>query len=134
MSDTPGGVVPDTQEFPPSRDCSEVAGAPLRGSGPTARHFEVPTHRIISTAPEPLGRLTGDHVFPPSVVLTAIPLAVGFVCVSGFGPTATHVVEDSHVTERKELEINVVEESSMDDLGLEVGRALADSEGSLGDR
>ena len=31
-------------------------------------------------------------------------------------------------------EINVVEESSMDDLGLEVGRALADSEGSLGDR
>ena len=31
-------------------------------------------------------------------------------------------------------DVNIVEESSMDDLGLEVGRALADSEGSLGDR
>ena len=30
--------------------------------------------------------------------------------------------------------INVVEETSMDDLGLEVGRALEDSAGSLGDR
>jgi large subunit ribosomal protein L9 len=31
-------------------------------------------------------------------------------------------------------EINVVEENSMDDLGLEIGAALAESEGSLGDR
>ena len=31
-------------------------------------------------------------------------------------------------------DINVVEESSMDDLGLEVGRALEDGQGSLGDR
>ncbi|MEJ0093902.1 MAG: 50S ribosomal protein L9 [Methylocella sp.] len=31
-------------------------------------------------------------------------------------------------------EINVVEETTMDDLGLEVGAALADSGGSLGDR
>jgi large subunit ribosomal protein L9 len=31
-------------------------------------------------------------------------------------------------------EINVVEETSMDDLGLEVGAALAAAEGSLGDR
>ena len=31
-------------------------------------------------------------------------------------------------------EINVREETSLDDLGLEVGAALADSEGSLGDR
>lgn len=31
-------------------------------------------------------------------------------------------------------EINVVEETSMDDLGLEIGAALADAGGSLGDR
>ena len=31
-------------------------------------------------------------------------------------------------------EINKVEETSMDDLGLEVGKALAESDGSLGDR
>ena len=31
-------------------------------------------------------------------------------------------------------EINVVEENTMDDLGLEVGAALADGDGSLGDR
>ena len=31
-------------------------------------------------------------------------------------------------------EVNIVEESSMDDLGLEIGAALADSDGSLGDR
>ena len=31
-------------------------------------------------------------------------------------------------------EINVVEENSMDDLGLEIGAALAESDGSLGDR
>ena len=31
-------------------------------------------------------------------------------------------------------EINVREETSLDDLGLEVGAALAESEGSLGDR
>ena len=31
-------------------------------------------------------------------------------------------------------EVNVVEENSMDDLGLEIGAALADSDGSLGDR
>jgi large subunit ribosomal protein L9 len=31
-------------------------------------------------------------------------------------------------------EINVVEETTMDDLGLEVGAALADAGGSLGDR
>jgi len=31
-------------------------------------------------------------------------------------------------------EMNVVEETSMDDLGLEIGKALADSNGSLGDR
>jgi large subunit ribosomal protein L9 len=29
--------------------------------------------------------------------------------------------------------LNVVEEASMDDLGLEVGAALADAEGSLGE-
>ena len=31
-------------------------------------------------------------------------------------------------------EVNVVEENSMDDLGLEIGAALAESDGSLGDR
>ena len=31
-------------------------------------------------------------------------------------------------------EVNVVEENTMDDLGLEVGAALADGDGSLGDR
>jgi large subunit ribosomal protein L9 len=30
--------------------------------------------------------------------------------------------------------INIVEETTMDDLGLEVGAALADANGSLGDR
>jgi large subunit ribosomal protein L9 len=31
-------------------------------------------------------------------------------------------------------EINVIEEATLDDLGLEVGAALADAGGSLGDR
>ncbi len=51
-------------------------------------------------------------------------------------PVTVNVARSPEEAERQARgeAINVVEETSMDDLGLEVGRALADSEGSLGDR
>ena len=51
-------------------------------------------------------------------------------------PVTINVARSTEEAERQARgeEINVVEESSMDDLGLEVGRALEDSAGSLGDR
>ena len=51
-------------------------------------------------------------------------------------PVTINVARSSAEAERqaKGEAMNVVEETSMSDLGLEVGAALADAEGSLGDR
>ena len=84
----------------------------------------------------------GFKVTRNEVVLTTPIKAIGLVTV----PVQLHPEVESKVTinvarSNEEAErqargeaINVVEETSMDDLGLEVGKALAEADGSLGDR
>ena len=84
----------------------------------------------------------GFSVSRDQVVLSSPIKAIGLHAV----PVQLHPEVDAKVTinvarspeeaerQAKGEEINVREETSLDDLGLEVGAALAESEGSLGDR
>jgi len=87
----------------------------------TAAGFSVHRNQVVMTAPI---KTLGLHTLPiqlhPEIEV----------------PVVVNVARSPEEAERQARgeEINVIEESTMDDLGLEVGRALADGEGSFGDR
>ncbi len=87
----------------------------------TAGGFTVNRNQVVLAAPI---KTIGLHEAPiqlhPEVVATV----------------SVNVARSAAEAERQAVgeEINVVEETTMDDLGLEVGAALADAGGSLGDR
>ncbi|MBV9704409.1 MAG: 50S ribosomal protein L9 [Methylobacteriaceae bacterium] len=68
-----------------------------------------------------------------SIGLHAVPIQLHPEVIANVTVNVARSPEEAERQARGE-EINVKEETSMDDLGLEVGAALADNEGSLGER
>ncbi|MCX8254731.1 50S ribosomal protein L9 [Beijerinckiaceae bacterium RH AL1] len=87
----------------------------------TAAGFSVHRNQVVMTTPI---KVLGLHTLP---IQLHPEIAVD---------VTVNVARSTEEAERQARgeEINVVEESSMDDLGLEVGRALEDGNGSFGDR
>ena len=97
----------------------------IRQAGETGQLYGSVSTRDIAEAATAGGYSVGRN----QVVLTSPIKAIGLHEV----PVHLHAEVEAE-RQAKGEEINVVEETSMDDLGLEIGAALADAGGSLGDR
>ena len=110
----------------------------IRQAGETGQLYGSVSTRDIAEAATAGGYSVGRN----QVVLTSPIKAIGLHEVPVHlhaeveAKVIVNVARSAEEAERqaKGEEINVVEETSMDDLGLEIGAALADAGGSLGDR
>ncbi len=110
----------------------------IRQAGETGHLYGSVSARDIAEAVTAGGYVTGRNqvslLAPIKMIgLHVIPLLLHPEVEASVTINVSRSAEESERQAKGEL-INVVEETTMDDLGLEVGKALAESDGSLGDR
>ena len=110
----------------------------IRQAGETGHLYGSVSARDIAEAVTAGGYPTGRNqvsLLQPikTIGLHVIPLLLHPEVEANVTINVARSPEESERQAKGEL-INIVEETTMDDLGLEVGKALAESDGSLGDR
>ena len=88
------------QVAPPFAVAATTRGPPVVPGGPTMTQVLGPEHAIACTLAVEAGRFAPSfvQVFPPSVVTSIAPGAVGWNDPAGFGPLAIQVVEVVQLT------------------------------------